>query len=231
MKQYNEKIFCVGFSKTGTTSLETSLEKLGYNVCKGHWNNNHTYYLMSLYINNDIDEILKMSRYWNAFADAPWGGTELYKTLIKEYPNSKFILSIRDENKWYKSFKNMIKSGAGRHNELIESYHIYGRWGASYFFRKIFQMNKHGFNESKIKEIYNSHNKEVKSFFEDKKEQLLIINLEEGDNWQKICNFLNRPIPKEPFPYENKTNTEQKYSFYQKLKANLSSKLFRKMNT
>ena len=32
-----KKVFGIGFSKTGTTSLENALTILGYNVCKGHW--------------------------------------------------------------------------------------------------------------------------------------------------------------------------------------------------
>ena len=36
---YNGKIFCIGFNKTGTTSLGKSLELLGYNI-------NYIYYII-----------------------------------------------------------------------------------------------------------------------------------------------------------------------------------------
>ena len=63
-----EKIFGLGFSKTGTTSLEIALQKLGYNVCRGHWKNSHTFYLLALYIHRDYDEIFRIVNYWDAFA-------------------------------------------------------------------------------------------------------------------------------------------------------------------
>ena len=42
------------------------------------------------------------------------------------------------------------------------------------------------------------------SNFENKKDKLLIINLEKDNNWQKICSFLDTKIPNMPFPYRNK---------------------------
>lgn len=32
-----DKVFGLGFSKTGTSTLESVFEILGYNVCRGHW--------------------------------------------------------------------------------------------------------------------------------------------------------------------------------------------------
>jgi len=65
------KVFNLGFSKTGTTSIEHALEMLGLRVCKGHFASNYTNYLLALYIAGDTREIIKLSRYWDAFADGP----------------------------------------------------------------------------------------------------------------------------------------------------------------
>lgn len=57
-----EKIFGVGFSKTGTTSLEAALTLLGYKVCKGHWNNNYSNYLAALYKHQDYAPLCQISQ-------------------------------------------------------------------------------------------------------------------------------------------------------------------------
>ena len=55
------KVFGIGFSKTGTTSLESALEIFDFKVCRGHWNSNHTYYLFALYVNQHFGEIKRMT--------------------------------------------------------------------------------------------------------------------------------------------------------------------------
>ncbi len=56
---------------------------------------------------------------------------------------------------------------------------------------------------SVLQEI-NNHNKKVVAYFKDKPSQLLIMNIIEGDGWDKLCKFLNKPIPIKPFPHKNK---------------------------
>ncbi len=72
--QNNKKVFVIGMSKTGTTSMEEMLKKLEYRVCRGHWGNNNTNFLCSCYYHDNIDEIINITRYYDAFADAPRGG-------------------------------------------------------------------------------------------------------------------------------------------------------------
>ena len=86
------KIFCIGFHKTGTTSLETALTMLGYRVtgCNG--------------INDpDIEKnVLKMAfelvGQYDAFQDNPW--PIIFKELDEKFPGSKFILTLRDSKSW-----------------------------------------------------------------------------------------------------------------------------------
>jgi hypothetical protein len=54
-----------------------------------------------------------------------------------------------------------------------------------------------------IKEI-DKHNERVVEYFKDKPSQLLIMDIIGGDGWDKLCKFLNKPIPSKPFPHRNK---------------------------
>ena len=103
-----DKIFCIGFPKTGTTSLEEALSLLGYNVCRGHYNNRHTNYLISLFYNKNFDEIDRIISYYDAFTDLPWGGTDFYIYLSNKYPKAKFIHSERNHEEWYGSLEKNV---------------------------------------------------------------------------------------------------------------------------
>lgn len=89
------KIFCIGSHKTATSSLGHALEMLGYSV-KGS----------SGVQNQSIDaEVTKLIDKWvpkfDAFQDNPW--PIVYRELDQKYPGSKFILTIRDTDKWLSS--------------------------------------------------------------------------------------------------------------------------------
>ena len=95
-----QKIFCIGFIKTGTKSLGQTLLDLGYD---------HLTY--NPYINNDFqnantDKLLHLASKFESFDDIPWNDEKLIPALDKNFPNSKFIYLQRDENEWLDSFKN-----------------------------------------------------------------------------------------------------------------------------
>ena len=92
------KVIGIGFHKTGTSTLDVILCKLGYTVLgvrKG---------LALNLFRNDIESVLKVTEEYDAFQDNPW--PLLYKELDTKYPKSKFILTIRDEKKWINSVVN-----------------------------------------------------------------------------------------------------------------------------
>lgn len=176
----NEKVIGIGFHKTGTSTLGTVLKKLGYKVTGSRPE------LAKYLINNDLESVFKKARKYDAFQDNPW--PLLYKEFDKRYPNSKFILTIRDEEKWIKSAVNYFNT---RDSEMRNW--IYGAGHPKS-------------NEKVYLERYRAHNKEVLEYFKDRKEDLLIVNWENGDDWESICDFLNKPIPEKPFPHTNKGN-------------------------
>jgi hypothetical protein len=199
-----QKVFGLGFSKTGTTSLEQALEILGYKVCKGHWQNPHTFYLHALYIHRDYDEIFRMIDYWDAFADAPWGGTALYEELYKRLPQSKFILTVRDGEKWYVSLEKLITMFDLNLETAFESYHANGMYGSAYFFKHIFNIETLAGNKKKIIDHYNAYNRNVIDFFSKRNAEFIVLDMPAGDGWQKLCGFLKKEIPTQLFPHLNK---------------------------
>jgi hypothetical protein len=45
----------------------------------------------------------------------------------------------------------------------------------------------------------------VIDYFADKPDKLLVICWENKDGWNKLCDFLNKSVPKVPFPHLNKS--------------------------
>lgn len=92
----DKKVFVIGFQKTGTTSLETALEVLGYRVYGGDKN------LMKFKKREDLKNyISKVLQNWDAVQDMPW--PLFYKELYELYPTAKFILTVRNPDKWINS--------------------------------------------------------------------------------------------------------------------------------
>ena len=189
-----DKVIGIGFHKTGTTSLRVALEQLGYKVLGLKPE------LVSYLINGDLDSLFAITKGYDAFQDNPW--PHLYKEFDKRYPNSKFILTSRDEQRWINSVVNHF---GNRHTDMRQW--IYGK----------------GYpegNEGIYLEKYKNHYREVLDYFKDRKEDLLVVDWENGEGWTELCAFLNVPIPDKPFPHAKKgTYSNRKKGLMSYLKA------------
>lgn len=188
-----QKVLGVGFHKTGTSTLNAVLTELGYTVCSNDLS------LAEDLIENKYERINDILDKYDAFEDNPW--PLLFKEFYNKYPTAKFVLTIRDEDKWWQS---LINHFGENHTKMREW--IYGD-GVPLG------------NEKLYKERYRKHNKEVKDFFNDKPNQLLIIDWSESDNnWEKICKFLNKPVPNISFPNANKLAYSRSGKLWQAIK-------------
>jgi len=114
---------------------------------------------------------------YDAFIDFPIGDKDLYKKIAEIIPNSKFILTLREKQSFTKSYLNFYKGSSWMITDPEE-----------------IKQKIQGFEE---------RNKQVIEYFKDKTSKLLIMNIINGDSWDKLCNFLNKPIPNEQFPHKN----------------------------
>jgi len=85
--QSNKKIFCIGFNKTGTTSLHHFFEDCGLNSL-------HHYRWPFLTKQKKID---KTAFLFDAYSD---GEQSNFRNLEEVFPGSLFIFNYRDEKKW-----------------------------------------------------------------------------------------------------------------------------------
>jgi hypothetical protein len=183
----HQKVIGIGFHKTGTTSLGKALVILGYSnfhgasIVRKRLGNK---IMMDLLYERKLDPILKIAEEADSMEDNPW--FSIYKALDSYFPHSKFILTIRDEKKWLSSAKRYFK-------------------GESDFRKHIYGVGNPKGNEDIFLNKYRQHNLEVINYFEDRPEDLLIVELDKGYGWNELCQFLNKPIPFEQFPHLNKS--------------------------
>jgi len=112
------KIFGIGYSRTGTTSLSSALNILGYKTFH-HCSIQSGNYTWSS-ICNDIEKYDGIVSSILSF---------FYKRLDYTYPNSKFIITTRDKENWNKSLKKFCP------NENF-NIHKYESEVSQYFFQR-----------------------------------------------------------------------------------------------
>ena len=191
------KVIGVGMSKTGTKTLGTCLEILGFtprcsfreDLKRLVWGARplnpislfpRSYDPDNLDLRDDVEEeILKVAAPFRSFEDSPW--YLLFRQLDQEFPGSKFILTLRRdgrtraESNWW-------------HNVRV------GRCAGT---------PDPAFVASDIR-AYERHNDAVRRYFAGRPGQLLVVCWESGDGWARLCEFLGVGAPDAPFPHENR---------------------------
>lgn len=184
------RIFGIGMHKTGTTSLHAAFEILGYD--SAHWNSAPWAKAIWREVRKDGRSPTLEKHY--ALSDLPF--PVLYEQLDKAYPGSKFILTTRAEGKWIKSVENHFDA---HFNPVREG------WGRDVFSHRIHNeiYGRMDFDAETFRAVYRKHNAAVLEYFKDRPNDLLVMNVDRGDGWDKLCPFLDKAIPSDPYPIRN----------------------------
>jgi hypothetical protein len=184
-KPHTPLIFCIGYPKTGTSSLYYALRILGYRTVRlfkigSLMSHPPSFqgYLDELERNKWIPFILQMKKYqYDAFIDFPMAYDNLYVELDQAFPQSRFILTLRDTVGFASSYTRYFTGSP---------------WEASTP------------NDLKREvEEFENYNQKVQRYFCNRPNQLLCLDIIGGEGWPEICSFLEEPIPKKPFPRKN----------------------------
>jgi len=178
------RVFCIGFHKTGTTSLAVALNTLGYRVTGPNGVNDPNIE------NNVIPMAYGLAEKYDAFQDNPW--PIIYKEVDAKFPGSKFILTLRNSESWINS--------QVRHFGRMET--PMRKW--------IYGVGCPEGNEDIYVKRFEDHNKEVKNYFKDRPQDLPVLDLAKRDGWGKLCPYLGAGIPNIEFPHANKASVREK---------------------
>ncbi len=145
-----EKIFYLGFHKTGTTSFGSLMKSLGYKSKTYYKPYSHSF--VDKLTNNDMKEVFEIADEFEAFEDDPW--YLFYKKFEQRYPKAKFIFYERDPEKWYESCLFFFGRASSPMNEFI-----FGKGAGSPLY-----------NKERHISVYKQHSTEVRDYFKDKPE-------------------------------------------------------------
>lgn len=199
-----EKVFCIGFPKTGTTSLEHALKDLGYRLgdqLQGEL-------LLEAYAARNFKTIVEFCLTADAFQDAPFCFPFTYIALDQSFPNAKFILSVRDDaDQWYRSLVrfhgNLFADGRIPVKEdLIRATYRYPGfvWEAV---RLVWNTPEDDiYHKPTLVSYYERHNADVRDYFR-RESNFLEINLSDKAAYERLCKFLGKEPIAEDFPWLN----------------------------
>ncbi len=188
-----EKVFGIGLSKSGTTSLAHALGQLGY--LTAHYQNDFTFELLTT-----EDAFL-----FDALTDTTVCPD--FESLFHMFPNSKFVYTTRPMDSWLASYerhdrqfmrstdfqvlrKRVTTPGLTRYGtDLARSaVSVFYRYSDPMAARLAFEARLTGF------------------FTGPRAARLLVFDVFSGQGWRELCSFLGRPIPDTLFPWNNRAS-------------------------
>ncbi len=189
-----------GFGRTGTNTLRLALQELGFGPCHHMFEvfaHPETAADWQRALNGetmDWDEVLH-----GYVSQVDWPGAYFWRDLLDWSPDAKVLLSVRDEESWFKSITNTIfavradpqkiddprqRALASMVNELID--------------RAIGSKER---DRDTVLKAYRRNIEEVTS--DVPPEKLLKFDVRQG--WEPLCEFLDVPVPDQPIPRTNTT--------------------------
>lgn len=190
-----------GVGRTGTFSLKHALEELGFGPC---------HHMEEV----DPASAAEASRWksaaagtvdWNeAYAGyraaCDWPTAAFCRELTAAFPHAKFLLTVRDPEKWYQSFSDTIA-------RILQQRELTPPEFGPFLDMVTTILAKTGFPLPASKEetlaSFQRHIEFVKATIPS--DRLLVFDVTQG--WAPLCAFLDVPVPSKPFPRTN--NTEE----------------------
>lgn len=205
--QQKSKVFCIGQNKTGTTSIEAVLKKLGYKM----GDQAQAELLLYDWKKRDFNSIIKFCESAEAFQDIPFSLDYTYQILDYAFPNSKFILTIRDsEEGWYNSItrfhtkvigKNRLPLGKDlkKFNYRKEGF----MWDAMHYIYGVDDSDPYNFKFLTMQ--YRAHNRNIRQYFKFRQDDFLVLNLAKQDAMKRLYEFLGYDYLGDSMPHLNKS--------------------------
>ena len=186
------KIVGSGLGRTGTKSMQTALNMLGFGPC---------HHMVEVFAHQDSvpwwieagagrPDWDKIFAGYNSMVDYP--GAHYWRELAVHYPNAKVLHTERDPDKWFDSTQATIFAPASP-TTMAEGPM------AEFFGSFLKNIRGHMHDRAFMTTHFRRHNEEVKRAIPP--ERLLIY--EAGQGWTPLCKFLNVPVPDAPYPSEN----------------------------
>lgn len=204
------KLINAGLGRTGTTSLQVALERLGFGPC---------YHMFNIVSSEERlaqwEKIVCDAQRpdWEAVFDGYTSAVDgppaiYYRELMAAFPEAKIILTVRDAERWYQSTYDTLYQFARNSEENPPE--IRSRQARLY--RVTSTMVWQGLFGGRFADkeyaidVFRHHNQEVARNVDPG--NLLVYDVKQG--WGPLCAFLGVDAPPEDFPHANDTESMRK---------------------
>lgn len=199
------KVFCIGHNKTGTTSLEAALRGFGYKM----GDQATAELLLEDWAARDFRRIIEYCRSAEAFQDIPFSLDFTYQAMDQAFPNSRFILTVRNNaDEWYQSLihfhAKIMRVSAPPDADAVKRYFYREEgwlWRAQRYIYGVDETTV--YDEALYKAHYNNHNRQVLEYFRHRPNDLLVLNLVQPDAMEALCRFLGIQYTGQIMPHLN----------------------------
>jgi len=205
------RVIGAGFGRTGTSSLQAALERLGFAPCD-HMGEVFKHPARAALWEEAVAARARGAAFdWERLyagyqATTDWPGAFFWRDLADAYPEAKVILSVRNPEGWYESMNRTIWAirrdpDVGR--RVAASLGVHGdlAWMPSLVDNIVFEGTFRGrfADKSAAMRVFEEHAAAVQATIPP--ERLLVF--EAADGWEPLCRFLGAPMPAKPFPHVN----------------------------
>lgn len=186
-----------GVGRTGTYSLKLAINQLGLGPCH-HMEEvlHHMPAQVPLWAEAALGRA-NWSRIYSGYTSAvDWPTACFFRELAAEYPTAKFVLTLRDPERWADSFGATIYKLLEGRNEAPEEMRAWLEMAADVIDKTGFPP---GLDRDELVDAFNAHNAAVRESIP--ADRLLVFQVKEG--WSPLCQFLEVPVPATDFPRTN----------------------------
>jgi hypothetical protein len=206
------RLIGAGLPRTGTLSQKVALEMLGVGPC---------YHMVNVLGDLDLApawrRALDGDADWDAIfgeheATVDWPGAYFYRELLEFYPDAKVLLSARDGDGWAASMRDTIWGlfyGDILIKHLSEARRIVDpKWdGYMSMMEEMWRRSGLIYGDKLdldwMSAAVDRYHAEVER--DVPADRLLVWSVKDG--WGPLCEFLEVPVPEQPFPHLNDTDT------------------------
>lgn len=187
------RVFGIGMNKTGTSSLAWALRRLGVVPVATQKLVGRAGLIQALFERGDYEPALRYARMYRAFEDRPWNVWDMYRRLDERYPGSRFVLTTRNPESWWRSVERWLTVSKPE-DARAEHYRQHLRVAT--------------LGKEEMIAAYLAYEREVRAYFGDRRD-FCELDLEAGHGWPELCALLELPEPAVAFPHANRQRYDE----------------------
>jgi hypothetical protein len=186
-----------GVGRTGTYSLKLAINRLGLGPCHHMEAVLHGIAAQVPLWNDAVAGRADWPAIYSGFTSAvDWPTACFFRELAAAYPAAKFVLTVRDPERWADSFAATIYQLLAGREQAPPDKRAWLDMASAVIARTGFP---EGLGQDELATAYAAHNAAVKAAIP--ADRLLTYQVKDG--WGPLCQFLDVPVPDEPFPRTN----------------------------